>query len=313
MATNETRVLAYIHTLNEADFIEQALAALRLQTRPLDAILIVDNASTDGTLDRVFPEQVTVIRNPSDLGTSGSVRIGFTYALDHGFDWMWILDADSVPEPCMLEKLLAFFERLPPARREQVCFLNGVPLTVTGEVKQQPLSFAGAGIEFQPLELGRDFTECDFSLWSGSLFRLATVARIGLPTADYVMDQTEIEYGYRARQLGFASYIVHDTVIHQDVGRNSGAEPLLYKFGPISLTYFETSPSRTYYSVRNMIFFWLYQHKPRRLTVPLRWVAWRVSTLILNFVLGPSHQNGQMTACLRGIWHGVTGNMSVRY
>src|SRR5229473_1738365 len=127
------RVLAYIHTKNEADFIEQALEALRRQTRPPDAILIVDNGSTDGTLNRAFPEQVTVIRNPSDIGTSGSVRVGFAHAFEHGFDWMWILDADSMPESGMLAKLLAFFERLPPAQRERVCFLNGVALTVTGE------------------------------------------------------------------------------------------------------------------------------------------------------------------------------------
>jgi rhamnopyranosyl-N-acetylglucosaminyl-diphospho-decaprenol beta-1,3/1,4-galactofuranosyltransferase len=307
------RVLAYIHTKNEADFIEQVLEALRRQTRPPDAILIVDNGSTDGTLNRAFPEQVTVLRNPSDIGTSGSVRVGFAHAFEHGFDWMWILDADSVPDPDMLEKLLAFFERLLPVEREQVCFLNGVPLTVTGEVKQQPLCFAGAGIESRPVESARDFTECDFTLWSGSLFRLAAVAQIGLPTADYVMDQAEIEYGYRARQLGFASYIVHNAVIHQDVGRNSGAEPRLYKLGPISLTYFETSPARTYYAVRNMLYFWFYQHKPRRVTLPVRWAAWRVTTLMLNSVLGPGNQEGQIVACLRGMWHGMTGNMSARY
>jgi rhamnopyranosyl-N-acetylglucosaminyl-diphospho-decaprenol beta-1,3/1,4-galactofuranosyltransferase len=66
------RVLAHIHTYNEAGFIERALAALQQQTRPLDAIVIVDNASTDGTVDRAFPENVTVIRNSTNLGTSGA-------------------------------------------------------------------------------------------------------------------------------------------------------------------------------------------------------------------------------------------------
>jgi GT2 family glycosyltransferase len=37
--------------------------------------------------------------------------MGFAHALEHGFDWVWIFDADSVPEPDALEKLLAFFER----------------------------------------------------------------------------------------------------------------------------------------------------------------------------------------------------------
>jgi GT2 family glycosyltransferase len=111
------RVLAHMHTMNDAAVIEQLLDGLRRQTQPIDAILIVDNASTDGTLDRAFPENVTTIRNQENLGTSGTVRMGFAHALEHGFDWVWIFDADSVPEPDALEKLLAFFERLPPDQR----------------------------------------------------------------------------------------------------------------------------------------------------------------------------------------------------
>ena len=103
------RVLAHIHTFNDADIIGGTLDAVQHQTRPPDAILIVDNASTDKTLDRTFPEQVCVIRNAANLGTSGAVRIGFGHALAGGFDWMWILDADSVPEP---EALATFTKTL---------------------------------------------------------------------------------------------------------------------------------------------------------------------------------------------------------
>src|ERR1700730_2219295 len=106
------RVLAHIHTMNDAAVIEQVLDGLRRQTRPADAILIVDNASTDATLDRTFPENVTIIRNSENLGTSGAIRIGFAYALQHGFDWTWVFDADSVPKTDALEKLIAFLQRL---------------------------------------------------------------------------------------------------------------------------------------------------------------------------------------------------------
>ena len=128
-----------------------------------------------------------------------------------------------------------------------------------------------------------------------------------------MLDVAEVEYGYRARQLGLTSYIVHNGVIHHDVGRNSGAVMRLYQFGPVTLTAYETSPFRTYYSVRNMIYFWFYQYKPRRLILPLRWVVWRVVPLTLNFVLRPRHHGEQIRACLRGIFHGVTGNISARY
>jgi rhamnosyltransferase len=308
------RVLAHIHTMNDAAVIEQLLEGLRRQIRSADAILIVDNASTDDTLDRIFSETVTIVRNPKNLGTSGAILMGFAHALKYGFDWTWIFDADSVPEPDALENLLAFFERLPPSKQEQVCFLAGWPLTAAGEVKQQPISLERAKLELVPLESIRDCTECDCMIWSGTLYRMAAVERIGLPSADYVLDVAEIEYGYRARQLGFVSYIVHNSVISHDVGRIAGAtHRRLFRFGPLKLTLFEISPARTYYSIRNSIYFWLYQYKPRRVKAVLRTVV-EVSIFIFGLlVVRPFSHRPQLVACLRGIWDGVTGNMAARY
>jgi GT2 family glycosyltransferase len=306
------RVLAHIHTMNDAAVIEQLLDALRHQTRPPDAIVLVDNASTDGTLDRAFSEAVTLVRNPKNLGTSGAIRIGFAHGLEHGFDWAWIFDADSVPEPDALEKLLAFFERLPPAKREHVCFLAGLPLTAAREVKEPPISLEGGRMKRLPVVRVEEFTQCDCLLWSGSLFRMAAVARIGLPSADYMLDTAEVEYGYRARQLGFTSYIVHNGVIHHDVGRNPGAEQRLYRFGPMRFGLYEISPTRCYYSVRNMIYFWLYQYKPRRLAPAIRGIVRSLATT-LNFLVRPVSHRRHLIACIRGIRDGLTRHMERRY
>src|SRR5271166_5926225 len=175
------RVLAHIHTFNEAAFIEQALEGLRRQTRPPDAFVIVDNGSTDGTLDRTFPENVTVIRNPADLGTSGSVGIGFAHALKHEFDWIWVLDADSVPESGALENLLAFFDRMPPAEQEGVCFLACRLATQSNAAAHRPHVFAESGLQSVSPDASLGYCRCDVFIWSGSLFRISAVAKIGLP------------------------------------------------------------------------------------------------------------------------------------
>ncbi|MGH9865476.1 MAG: glycosyltransferase [Candidatus Acidiferrales bacterium] len=306
------RVLAHIHTMNDVAVIEQALEGLRRQTRPPDAILIVDNASTDGTLDRIFSETATIIRNSENLGTSGAVRIGFAYALEHGFDWTWVFDADSVPEAGALEALLAFFERLASAEREQVCFLAGWPLTPAGEVKEQPIRLQKAALELISLESVREFTQCDCMIWSGTLYRMAAVARIGLPSADYVLDVAEIEYGYRARELGLTSYVVHNSVIRHDVGRNAGATHRVLRLGPVRLALFEISPARTYYNIRNNIYFWLYQHKPRRMSVTLLAII-RAFVFTFGFAVRPVTHWPQVVACIRGIRDGLTMHMERRY
>lgn len=306
------RVLTLIIAFNDRAVIEQALEGLRRQTRPPDSVLIVDNNSTDGVLDAYSSDTVAVFRNSKNLGPSGAVGIGFAHAFEHGFDWTWVLDADSVPEPESLEKLVLFFDRLPITEQERICFVAGWPLTEEGGVKQQPMRLESATLEVAPLESARNFTPCDCTLWSGALYRMAAVKKIGLPTADYVADMGEIEYGYRARRLGFTSYIVHDSVIRQDVGRDPGVVTHVRRFGPISLILFETSPWRSYYSIRNKIYFWLYQSKPRRAGAVLRAV---VEVLIFTFglVIRPFSHRSQLIACLRGIRDGVTGNMARRY
>jgi rhamnopyranosyl-N-acetylglucosaminyl-diphospho-decaprenol beta-1,3/1,4-galactofuranosyltransferase len=306
------RVLAHIHTFNEAAFIEQALDGLQRQTRPPDAIIIVDNGSTDGTLDRTFPENVTVIRNPADLGTSGSVGVGFAHALKHEFDWIWVLDADSVPESGALENLLAFFERMPPAEREEACFLACRLATESNAAAHRPLVFTQSGLKFVSLDADLGYCRCDLFIWSGSLFRMPAVAKIGLPSTDYLMDLSELEYGYRARQLGYTSYIVNSGVLHQDVGRTPGVTTRTWRFGPLSFRLYEMSPLRCYYYVRNMLYFWLYQCRPRR---PRRVVRIIVHAIVFprTFAVRPLSHSQHLIACLRGLWDGLTGNMAARY
>jgi GT2 family glycosyltransferase len=306
------RVLAHIHTFNDAAVIEQLLEALRRQTRPPDGILIVDNASTDGTLDRTFPETLTIIRNPNNVGTSGTVRIGFAHALEHGFDWIWIFDADSVPEPGALENLLAFFEHMPTAEREEVCFLACRLATGSGGADHRPIILTESGIKWGLLDPDMGYCRCDCFIWSGSLFRMPAVAKIGLPSADYFIDLSELEYGYRARQLRYSGYIVNSGVLHQDVGRSPGVATRIWRFGPLSFRLYEMSPLRCYYHVRNMLYFWLYQCRPPR----PRWVVRSIVHGIFfprTFAVRPRSHSRHLIACLRGLWDGLIGNMAARY
>jgi GT2 family glycosyltransferase len=306
------RVLAHITTFNEAEFIEQALAALRRQSRPPDAIIIVDNGSTDGTVDRVFAKDVTVIRNSEDLGASGAIRMSFAYALEHGFDWTWVFDVDSVPEPDALENLLAFFDSLSPSQREQVCFLACQLVVDSGEAGHRPILLTGTGFEYVARDVTAGCCRCDCFIWSGSLFRMPAVEKVGLPSADYFMDLAELEYGYRARQVGLTGYVVENCLLHHDVGRPPGVTAKKWRFGPFSLLLVEMSPLRCYYHIRNLVYFWLYQCRPYR----PRWVFRSILHALIfprTFAVRPVSHAEHLFACFRGAWDGLTGHMERRY
>jgi rhamnopyranosyl-N-acetylglucosaminyl-diphospho-decaprenol beta-1,3/1,4-galactofuranosyltransferase len=304
------RILAYVHTMNDAEVVERALDAIKRQTRPPEAILVVDNASTDGTVDRAFSKDVAIVRNSTNLGCTGAIGIGFARAMEQKFDWTWVLEPDGVPEPDALEKLLGFFERLPPLQKEQIYFL--ACRLGTGEKEYSPILLSEAGLEFLSPNPNADSCRCDCFLWSGSLFRMPAVAKIGLPSPDYFADLSELEYGYRARQLGFAGYVVNASVLHHNLGRPGGNAERLLRLGPLSFPLFETSPLRAYYFPRNLLYFWIYQFRPYRPRWVLRSIVYAL-VYTAGFAVRPVSHRRQLMSCMRGLWDGLTAHIERRY
>ena len=319
------RVLAHIHTLNEAAVIERAVAGLERQTRRPDGLIIVDNGSTDGTLDRAFPEWATIIRNPENVGVSGSIRNGLTYAFEHGFDLIWILDADSVADPEALATLLGEYASWPSSRQEETAFIACLPLDQPEDYPRHGRLFTPYGrVVISPPGDQRCY-QCHVTVWSGSLYRLAAVRRIGLPNPDYFLDRGELEYGYRVMKAGYKGFIHQDAVIRHNIR----GEPLPTRIrgGPITLNFFEAAPLRCYYVCRNTLYFTIYdltdgllakfrvlfrlRSRPGR-SAPSG-IAWQTALFTLNFALRPRGHGTQILACLRGIWHGLTGNIAARY
>ncbi len=315
------RVLAHIHTLNEADVIGNTLDALQHQTRPPDAILIVDNGSTDGTLDRTFPEKVSAIRNPANLGVSGSIGIGFGHALEHGFDWIWLLDADSLPEPQALATLLDAYAGWPSSLQQETAFIACLPVDEGQPIHGGVFTRNGRAV-VTPAPGERCYT-CHLTIWSGSLFRMAAVRRIGFPNPDYFMDRGELEYQYRIMKAGYKGFIHQDAVVRHNI-RGPSITSKRMKFGPINLKFYELAPYRCYFICRNTLYFTLYDSTEGRLAKfrelwrvrsrPGRpfmsGVVWQVALLTLNFGLRPLTHGAQIRACLRGAWDGLTGNIA---
>jgi glycosyltransferase involved in cell wall biosynthesis len=319
------RVLSHIVTFNAADIIDRVLNAVQHQTRPPDAILIIDNASTDGTLNRTFPEQVSVIRNAANLGSSGALGIGFSYALERGFDWMWILDHDSVPEPEALATLLDVYAGWPSSLQEETGFISCLALDQPeGQPRHGRLFTRYGRVVVTPAPEQRCY-QCHITIWSGCLYRLAAVRRIGLPNPDYFVDRGELEYAYRVMKAGYKAFIHQDAVIRHNI--RGEPVPKRIQGGPITLNFFEAAPLRCYLICRNTLYFTIYdltdeplakfrelfrlRSRPGRGV--LSGVVWQTALFTLNFALRPRGHGAQIRACLRGIWHGLTGNIAARY
>jgi rhamnopyranosyl-N-acetylglucosaminyl-diphospho-decaprenol beta-1,3/1,4-galactofuranosyltransferase len=306
------RILAHIHTFNDADVIDQTIAALLRQTRPVDGILVVDNASTDGTLDRPSLADVDVLRHDDNLGTSGAIHSGFEYALAHGYDSIWLFDADSVPEPDALEKLLDLYASWPKRLQDETAFLTCLHFNVADGVPRYGGMFTESGLAPNTPKPEESVFPCHFTVWSGCLYRLAAVREIGLPNANYVLDWGEGEYGYRVMKAGYKGFIHRDAVLHHNIRGYASVRPATIQRGARNVTVYEFPPIRCYYSCRNMLYFMLYEFGRGQRRVFLRSLL-RPAKLTLSYLVRPWNHGKHLVACVRGIWHGVTGNIAARY
>jgi GT2 family glycosyltransferase len=306
------RVLAHVHTFNDADIIDQAIAALLRQTRPVDGILVVDNASTDGTLDRPMLANAFVVRHEDNSGTSGAIVTGMRFALKHDYDWIWIFDADSIPEPDALEKLLDLYASWPNSLQDETGFLACLPLDVEDRVFFHGKVFTRDGFSRSRPAPDLRYYPCQFTVWSGCLYRLAAVREVGVPNPDYVLDWGETEYGYRMMKTGYMGYLHQDAILHHNIRGYASVVPVEIEHGAATVTVYNYPPIRCYYSCRNRVYFSLYDFAERRLWLVLD-AIFGVTNLVLSFVVKPRNHGEHRRACFRGIWHGLTGNIAGRY
>jgi rhamnopyranosyl-N-acetylglucosaminyl-diphospho-decaprenol beta-1,3/1,4-galactofuranosyltransferase len=92
--SGQPRVAAVVVTYNRRDLLLESLAAVHGQTRPPDAVIVVDNASADDTAAAVRKNYPVVQLAELSRNTAG------------GADLIWLLDDDTVPEPGALAALL---------------------------------------------------------------------------------------------------------------------------------------------------------------------------------------------------------------
>ena len=308
---SDIRVLAYLHTFNDADVIETTIQALCNQSYPIPEILLVDNASSDNTLSRAFPSKVTIIRNDRNLGTSGAVAVGMKYALDHGYDWIYILDADSLPETDAVANLIRCYNDLGPELQASTWWLSSLLREANGPVVHHGGVFTPRGIEAvdpprEPLHY-----QCHTNMWSGSFYRLEVVRKVGLPDFNYVLDWGDMIYGYEGWMRGYIGFLDQSSVVRHNL--HPVATQYSRRLGTRFVKLFHSPPIRMYYFWRNSMYFWLHRYEGKNrgkllLAHLFLLLKWLVKVALFANSPGPT-----IRVCLRGMWDGLHGRLENRY
>ena len=107
---NNKKAVAVVVTFNRKELLKECINALLDQDYENLDVLVVDNASTDGTKDYIKTElknkRVNYVNTGSNLGGAGGFNYGLKEAYKMGYDYYWIMDDDCMVHNDSLTKLL---------------------------------------------------------------------------------------------------------------------------------------------------------------------------------------------------------------
>ncbi len=245
-------IAAVIVTCNRLTLLQACVNAVRSQTCKPEPIIVVNNASTDGTTEWLDSQSDLLVVHQGNSGGAGGFYTGFKTAYEKGHDWIWVMDDDAKPDLHCLENLVSV------GLNENYTY---VPVSVDPTTKKLcwyiPIVDKSSGKKKDIEELSQisDKTlETDAPNLLGSLFHRQVVELAGYPNRDLFIRGDEVEFGLRVQKAGFRSLLVKDAVIYHPAPKNHKAIMFLGK-----KTYYSYSePWKAFYFFRNKIYIQLY-------------------------------------------------------
>ncbi len=236
---NPPRVIAVIVTYNRRELLLEALAAVRAQQRSPDAVIVIDNASADGTAAAVRDKfgAVRLVELDTNYGGAGGFAYGMAHALADGADLIWAMDDDTIPEPGALAALLAarqaYRGRAPAIIASAVRWTDGRPHPMNTP-RAKPL--ASAAERTAAATCG--CVPIRSASFVSVLVDAAECRRRGLPQADFFLWNDDFEFTTR--------------LLRGNIGLLSGDSVVVHKTKTFGSTNVDPG-ERFFYEVRNKI------------------------------------------------------------
>jgi GT2 family glycosyltransferase len=254
LGVSSPRVVAVVVTWNRRELLQESLAAVRGQSWAPATIVVVDNASTDGTTELLGSAYATelgldVVHLRENTGGAGGFAVGVERALVHHADLVWLLDDDTVPSPTAAEELVRVWQEYPDGRpavlASKVVWSDG-----RDHPMNTPRPKPGASAEETAAAERVGAVPIRSASFVSLMCDADRVRERGLPVADYFLWNDDFEYSTRLIRGGVGLYCPASVVVHKTkVFGSTDADP----------------GERFFYEVRNKI--WMFS-RSRSLSVP---------------------------------------------
>jgi GT2 family glycosyltransferase len=253
MKRTEPKVYIIILNWNQYLDTKECLESLSKITYQNRSVIIVDNGSSDDSVDRLQKEfpGYTFIRSSQNLGFTGGNNLGIKKALAEGADYVLLLNNDTTVEPDFLSKLVEEAEKDPKIgiigpkiyyyhHPDTLWFGGGGINPFTGQTYHFGLNQVDRG-QFDANK------EIDFVTGCALFFKKEIVGKIGLLDEDYFFSYEDVDFCVKAKKAGYKSVYVPTAVIYHKFAKSAGG-----RFSPLYI----------YFRVRNNLLFDIKNKRP---------------------------------------------------
>ncbi|MXP21601.1 glycosyltransferase [Gordonia sp. HNM0687] len=242
------QVIAVVVTHRRVELLDGSLAVIANQDRPVDRLIVVDNADEPEVADLVArqPIPTTYLGSQRNLGGAGGFALGMLHALALGADWIWCADDDGRPDgPTVLSTLLECAQRRGLDEVSPVVANIDDPDTLAFPLRR------GVVWRRKRSELFTD-DDSDFlpgiaSLFNGALFSARAIEEVGVPDLRLFFRGDEVEIHRRLQRSGLAfGTCLTAGYLHPD-----GSEEFRPILGGRMHTQYPDNPTKRYFTYRN--------------------------------------------------------------
>ena len=234
------KVAAVVVTYNRKELLKECIEALKASTCSVD-VIIVDNNSTDGTKEYIadlIGKDVIYKRLKKNLGGAGGFSAGIKYAVKKGYEYVWIMDDDTIVKEDSLEALLSANDEM----SDDFGFISSSVKWVDGsDCKMNMQTYKTNITDYEKTYAAKGIYPVKAATFVSLLFSSDAIKQIGLPLKEYFIWGDDKEYTLRMSNE-FACYNVVDSQVVHKMNNNEGSNITKDDIGRID---------RYYYAYRN--------------------------------------------------------------
>ena len=217
------KVIAVIVTYNRKKLLIECIQSLLAQkvNAQLD-ILVIDNASTDGTKEAIdqFVNDKTVkyINTGTNLGGAGGFERGIRVAAKGVYDYIWIMDDDTIPTETALKELLDASSVI-----KKHGFLSSLALWTDGSICTMNVQRKDIMRKLNLSEFKKELIPVEYATFVSLLVPMSVVKKVGAPIGEFFIWGDDWEYTRRISKK-FPSYVVTASKVIHKASTNIGCD-----------------------------------------------------------------------------------------